>query len=146
MEADESEKLLAAHDGPELFFGLVCPTGTETAGVVDALTAALARVGYTTEQISLSNLIDSVTGKKTALLHEDERIRHLMKAGTKLCDDSGRGDFIALLAIAAIRQIRTEKHRLKKPELKEAEAANLPLNRTAYVLKSLKREQEAQTL
>lgn len=136
--------LLKAQDGPELFFGLVCPTGTETVHVCDALESALKRVDYEVEQISLSTLIDSITGGKAAGLFEDERVAHLMNAGTKLRTDSGRGDFVALLAVSAIRQIRAE--RWQREGINEAQAVSKPLKRVAYVLRSLKREEEVQTL
>jgi hypothetical protein len=134
--------------GPELFFGLVSPTGTESSPVCEALEAALEQVGYKAERVSISSLIDSVTGGRASTLPEDERMRRLMDEGTRLRQDSERADLAALLAVGAIRHIREEQNQLKNQmgEDDGKRPSDIPLPKTAYILRSLKRPEEVRAL
>ena len=57
--------------GPELFFGLVGPAGSNLKLVAEILSSSLSRVGYSAEVIRLSKLISSVI--KTELIEALEK-------------------------------------------------------------------------
>jgi deoxycytidylate deaminase len=122
--------------GPELFFGLVGPVGSNLKLVSEVLSSALNKVGYSVEVVRLSQLISSISKKDYADQNEYERIRGLMSDGSALRTKIGHGDFIALLAMAEIRQRRE----------KQTEDPTVPRARTAYILSSLKHPHEIQTL
>lgn len=120
--------------GPEIIIGLVGAVGTDLRGVAQMLTQELRRVGYDSHVIGLSDLIlnfsrfASIRGEAA----EDERVGALMQAGDDVRAAFGRGDAIALLAIAEIQRLRQV--------LGNDPARHLP--RTAFILRSLKTPHE----
>lgn len=141
---------LEVRAGPELFFGIVSPTGTEIDLVCRLLEKHLTAVGYATVPISISELIDSVTGSEANKLPQDERIRRLMKEGTALRKRTGANDICARLAVSGVRDWRLEKNSNGNidslDKKKKEDLAKKPLPRTAYVFRSLKTPEEVETL
>lgn len=127
--------------GVELFFGLVSPTGANVDLVIEALRKHLKSVGYRTQEIRISELIDSVTGRKASSLPVDERIDILMDEGTRLRQEYVP-DICARLAIAAVRQVRQVENRRSHKEHPES----IALGKTAYIFRSLKTREEVDTL
>jgi cytidine deaminase len=125
--------------GPELVFGLAGAVGTDLEAVSRALDAALTDVGYTSEEIRLSELLDEVdwTERTDAPAVDDSTIdRHIdsrMEAGDRLREALQRGDALALLSIYTIfAKLRAD------PET--------PTPRRSYILRSLKHPQEVEKL
>lgn len=97
------------------------------------LTRELHIPGYQVKTIRLSKQIEGFFNTDYSKDAEDHRIVKLMDEGTRLREDSGRGDAVALLGIAEIRRAREEDFG-GKPE------------KNAYILRSLKHPHEVQTL
>ena len=122
----------------ELFFGLVCPVGTNTEVVIDQLKKAFSYVHYKNELIRLSDLLDEIEGLTPSLdpsLPEDERISNHMKAGNELrrkLSDSGALAKLSMIEIA----LRRDKHKHEDE----------PVPRMAYILDSLKHPGEVEIL
>jgi cytidine deaminase len=137
---------LLALSGPELVFGLVGAVGSDLGAVTRTLTAELERVRYRVEEIHVSSLLhqlDSYAHLGTsAFASEFDRIREHMKGGTDLRNRMGTGEVMAVLAISAIRQRRI----LLQPDLPQEEAGKQPLERTAFIIRSLKHPDEIQML
>lgn len=137
---------LSALSGPELVFGLVGAVGSDLKAVTRTLTSELARVRYRVEEIHVSSLLHQLDRyahlSSSSFSSEYERIREHMKAGTELRSITTAGEMMALLAISAIRQRRISR----QPERSHQEAAMRPLERTAFIVRSLKHPDEIQTL
>lgn len=120
---------------PEIVIGLVGPVGVDLDPVTTALINALSAVEYKAKVVRLSQRIAHFFGKEETYkgLPENQRIENLMTDGTKLREDSGRGDAVALLAIAEVRRVRMQ-------ELDGKTEGN------AYILRSLKHPHEVDTL
>src|SRR3982074_3021486 len=101
---------LIAGSGPELVFGLVGAIGTDLAQVSQALRQQLIRVGYAAHEIRVSALLHSLdryNHLSTATSgSEYDRIKSHMIAGSELRRLAQKGDILALMAVAQIRQIR----------------------------------------
>lgn len=126
--------------GSELVVGLVAPLGASATELSGYTQEALEGVGYRTEMVQLSHLLHGLDGpawKKVNPPHqEDHRVKYYMDRGTELCEQLGRGDALALLSINEISRIR-------------AEMTGDPFHgaaRVGYVLRSLKRKKEVETL
>lgn len=137
---------LSALSGPELVFGLVGAVGSDLRAVTRALTSELERVRYKVEEIHVSSLLHQLDRYahlgNGGFESEFERIREHMKAGTDLRNRTGVGEVMALLAISAINQRRITLQSNRSHD----EAAMRPLERTAFVIRSLKHPDEIQTL
>jgi deoxycytidylate deaminase len=118
---------------PELVFGLVGPIGVSLDPVISALSRELKALKYRPVPIQLSKRIEAFFGSNHASEPEDVRISKLMGEGTRLRDESGRGDAVALLGIAEIRRIRGED-------------LGGRFENNAYILRSLKHPSEVETL
>ena len=146
---------LVAKDGPELVFAFVGPVGCHLYEVQDMLEDELKAYRYSSIPIRLSDLIrdlqTSSSLPETGKVGEHERIDMLMKAGTKLRATTERGDIFSLLAVSKIREERLRKNVAAglgddQSDTGQKEAARNPLYRTAYILRSLKHPDEADTL
>lgn len=137
---------LAALSGPELVFGLVGAVGSDLKAVTRTVTAELERVRYKVEEIQVSSLLHQLNLYahlgNGGFESEFERIREHMKAGTDLRNRAGSGEIMALLAASAIRRRRIAR----QPLLSQEDAARRPLERTAFVIRSLKHPDEIQIL
>jgi cytidine deaminase len=129
-------------EGPELVFGLVGAIGTDIDQVAEVLSEALRRVDYKPQVIRVSSLLHQLP-RYQALAAETfeshfEKTREYMRAGSELRSMVGRGDILALLSVAKIREIREKTQgNVNKPR---------PGSRTAYILRSLKHPDEVATL
>jgi cytidine deaminase len=137
---------LSALAGPELVFGLVGAVGSDLKAVTRMLTSELERVRYKVEEIHVSSLLHQLDRYvhlgNSSYSSEFERIREHMKAGTELRNRTAAGDIMALLAVSAIRQRRIAR----QPGRSHEDAAKRPLDRTAFVIRSLKHPDEIRTL
>jgi deoxycytidylate deaminase len=128
--------------GPELFFGLVGAIGTDLDQVADVLAEQLKRVNYKPEIISVSRLlhqIDKYSGLADKVFKSQfEKTRDHMNAGSDLRTLTNRGDVLALLSVARIRQLR--QRLFGNVNTPPADC------RTAYILRSLKHPDEVRTL
>ncbi len=118
---------------PEIVIGLVAPVGVDLTSVESILTDLLKQFGYNTNSIHLSSLLHLIGNLETSLLDksEYERIDTHMTAGDELREKTGRGNFLAALAISAIHRERKEEE---------------PSNYTAHIFNSLKHPDEVELL
>jgi hypothetical protein len=120
---------------PELFFGLVGAVGTDLKLVATVLEEELSRVSYKSEHIRLSQLLADCDKykylKDLVGTPEDQRIDEHMDAGDQLRRTMERGDSVALLSIAKVREIRAP--------------SDEALPARAYVFNSLKHPEEIKT-
>jgi deoxycytidylate deaminase len=129
-------------EGPELVFGLVGAIGTDLDQVASVLSEALSLVNYRPHVVRVSALLHQLP-KYRALAHKSfkshfEKTREHMAAGSELRSMAGRGDILALLSVAKIREIRQKNL---------GNVNNPPAgSRTAYILRSLKHPDEVATL
>src|SRR5436309_3699633 len=99
-------------EGPELFFGLAGAVGTDLEAVSNAVARALSDVGYQTEEIRLSTLLDLIdwaTVPEAPEISDETHESHIdsrMEAGDRFREVLGRGDAVAVLGILNIREIR----------------------------------------
>lgn len=128
----------AVRTSPELVFGLVGAIGSDLKKVSDSLADALAReVAYTAMPIRLSHLLHEVEGIGDLSTEGDKYsyYKKHMASGTELRRKLKAADAMALLAITAIRERRDQML-----------ASEPPIARRAFILHSLKREEEISTL
>jgi deoxycytidylate deaminase len=163
--------------GPELVFGLVGSVGLDLALVAEHLQRALREVAYDSEVIRLSELLHRISWgtplRPETQSSRDQYILSHQDKGNELREQTGRGDALALLAVAAVRVLRSEGD-LPPPPLANDQASSSavapqlrpsrdrededddptplfdrvkkPKRRFAYILRSLKHPDEAKTL
>jgi len=141
--------ILQALDGPELIFGLVGPVGTDLDNICNALIAELSKYNYKIKIIRVSEQLYNID-KYSSMANikyssESERIKEHMTAGSGLREETKRGDIFTLLCVSAIRRYR-EKINEKNKDIPESDREDSPLNKTAYILRSLKHPDEITTL
>jgi deoxycytidylate deaminase len=123
--------------GPELVFGLVGAVGTDLDRLTATIEEALASVNYRCHLIRLSSLMHEF--KKWSGLRnirsEEARIERHMDAGNEFREKINSGDALAIAAIGSIKKYRSENSISKEP-----------LERQAFLLRSLKHPQEVNTL
>lgn len=123
--------------GPELVVGVVGATGTDLGAVCDELEQSLGPCGYRSKTIRVVDLLrsfDRWSGLPAA--PEDLRLRAHMDAGDQFRDITQLPDGLARLAILAIVE---ERQRVTGSPTE-------PAPRCAYILRSLKRREEVDTL
>ncbi|WNG41640.1 hypothetical protein F0U61_54135 [Archangium violaceum] len=128
----------AARTSPELIIGLVGAIGTDLGAATKALSNALtAEANYTPRIIRLSALLHEIEGLTPMSQTSDkfEYYQEHMKAGTELRQKMNHGDAMARLAMFDIRQARDEML-MSEPMIE----------RRAFILHSLKRKEEIDTL
>lgn len=127
---------------PELVFGLVGPLGSNIEAVQGALQAELRKVGYKFEDIHLTrDLTKVIPGIKTDRLATFSGKMNVMN---DVVAASGTTDFLARLSIAMIAAKRLRSNEARG--LKGKQAKDFQDVKTAYVIRQLKREQEAALL
>jgi deoxycytidylate deaminase len=116
----------------ELVIGLVGAVGSDLTSVCEFLRDELADVQFESHTVRLSRLLHDIPRWKDlqSVTQEEERIRQHMDAGDELRQVLERNDAMALLAVAAIKDLR----------------ADTEPRRTAYILDSLKHPAEVETL
>jgi deoxycytidylate deaminase len=129
---------VAESSRPEVVIGLVGATGTDLGALARVIEESLARFGYTCQHIRLIALLKELPTYSAALPEspEEERISKAMDAGDRFRSESERADALALLGLGAIRSTR---------ESITGNATKLSPD-TAYILRSLKRPEEVETL
>jgi deoxycytidylate deaminase len=129
----------AAQSAPELVIGLVGAIGTDLEAVSKVLsTALIAEAAYQARTIRLSSLLHEIEGLGVDLNSKGDKLSYYekhMEAGTQLRQKMGSADAMAWLALSAIREARHE--------LLMADRRN---GRRAYILHSLKRREEVESL
>ena len=89
----------------EAFVGLIAPIGVDLELVVDALRQALNKVKYQTNPVHLTDIFrENSDWYDVAFKDEVEKYRKYIKAGDKLCQETGRKDVIALYDIAKLKK------------------------------------------
>lgn len=123
---------------PELFFAVTGAVGTDVSLVCAVLEEVLREVQYLdSKTIRLSDLLRLfATFQHIPVAPADVRTERLMNAGDDLRDAFQRGDAMALLAVAAIRN---QRKRITGDEKR-------PALGQAYVLHQLKHPDEVRTL
>src|SRR6202035_194758 len=125
---------------PELVFGLIGALGADIQRVIDYLKINLQTVGYTVlDPIKLSTLMHEIPGEPFDSLYASGRradVEQYMDAGTELRRRLQRSDALAMYAISALRELR------KRRSIPDGELAD----RTAFILDSLKHDDEVETL
>ena len=121
----------------ELVFAFVCAVGTQMEPIQAHLIEDLSRFGYVVEQVKISDLLmdhadlcEVVTGNQETYF---ERIVSRMDVGNALRKRTQHADIGARLAVTVINQTRPASDYQARPQ-------------TAYVLNSLKREEEVALL
>jgi len=128
-----TERSLSPKKDPELVFGLVGPVGVNLDPVISGLKNQLKALKYESYVVRLSEQIETFFDTSHSKKTEAERIDALMAAGTRLRVESDEGAAVAILGLAAIRQIRDVK------------SNGLP-TRQAFILRSLKHPKEVEML
>lgn len=142
--------------GPELVIGLVTPIGTSTSALATNLCARLSEYDYRTLVIRLTDHLPDPPEPGT-FETEDQRVRRLIAAGNAFCrehadqpagpaHDQAR-DPAAAMARLAVREIvrrRVAERRLLGDT--DPVRTGSSLQRTAYVIHSLKRPAEVALL
>ena len=128
----------------EVVIAMVGALGCDLETTQELIQKALEEVGYKYHVIRLSDLIGDVPGytpsAKCSSEFFDERVEALMDAGNDIRAGLG-GDALAKLAVMRIRDIRDRLN-----DGHGEEDSNIPLSRTAYILRSLKHPDEVRFL
>lgn len=139
-----SDPLTDELDKPELFIGLVGAIGTDLDKVFTILKTVLDDlVDYNSELITLTDFITTDDDRKEP--DKYHRILKKMHAGTTVRNFYQRADAVVLKGLSGIRAARRRLNS-KQSFQKEEDPAEIPVDGTAYVLNSLKRPEEVDTL
>lgn len=129
----------------ELVVGLVGPLGADLHGAAALVELQLGRVGYTADKtISLSGLLDLVERDPPLPAPgspHDEYVEERQKAGGELRELTGRGDALAVLAVAEIARRRAGHQRSQG-----IDDPSEPPQAIGHVLRSMKHPDEVETL
>jgi cytidine deaminase len=129
----------------ELVVGLVGPLGADLHGAASLIELQLGRVGYAADPtISLSGLLDLVerdVALPTSEGPHDRYVEERQNAGGAFREATGRGDALALLAVAKIAR-RRSKHQ----ERQGIEDPGEPPQAVGHVMRSMKHPDEVETL
>jgi deoxycytidylate deaminase len=121
----------------ELVVGLVGAVGIDLNSFVDELGYVLSGFAYRVHDLHLTDQLGDLEWDYDLVDDPyDERVWSYMSAGNKLCKEWGRLDAFALLAINAITLARK----------KQSGDDQVPVDRNAYILRSLKRREEVELL
>lgn len=116
---------------PELVFGLVGAVGTDLDAVRDALETSLARFGYSSQRIRVSDLMREFEAGALEQLPADQRIKQGMVRGTEFRKKVGKGDALVGLIVERIVRLR---------------GSQTPRESQAYIIRSLKNPAEVHRL
>jgi cytidine deaminase len=127
---------LVRHKSPELFIAIVAPVGADTGTVCKFLEETLGRFGYRVEPISVIEQVKKFIGYlKNEPSNEYKKIKGRMDAGDRFRETVKRNDALALLALSKVKEYR-----------EKAESAEKPIEKQAYLFRSLKRPEEITAL
>ena len=149
------EQEIGGPDHNELIIALVAAVGTGVDMVVDEVKIELSEYVYETIPLRLSDYLAEEAGEDFFESKPfDEALWDAMTAGDELRNRWGRGDALALHAISDIVATRNQRAGMSSPEpedvepdtdTRETEIAP-PIERVAFVLRSLKTQDELMTL
>jgi deoxycytidylate deaminase len=126
--------------GPELFFGLIGAVGTDLDSLTRVLKDALLSVRYDHKVIRLSDLLHELDLPNVDVLRdaptEYDRIDKHMDAGNMLRKLAQSGSALTVAALSAVKQARQAG----------AGGAVKPIQRLAYIFRSLKHPDEVRKL
>jgi len=117
----------------DIVVGLVAPIGTDLDPVCRALASSFERLGYSSQQVRLSQHLDEVQEVfQLDLNHttEEQRYEKYMTAGNKFRRAMERGDALSMVGVGALRELRKKSTH----------------PRHAFILRSLKHPDEVQSL
>ncbi len=121
----------------ELVIGIVAAIGIDMKALTAELQAVLSEFGYRSCDLHLTDAFADLPWPSPLVEKPfDERVWSYMNAGDTLCVKWGRNDAMALLAIQQVAVAREDL----------TGNIELPCARTAYILRSLKRPEEVETL
>jgi deoxycytidylate deaminase len=121
----------------ELVIGIAAAVGINLEELTAELRAVLSEFGYRSHDIHLTDAFDDFEWPDPLVKAPfDERLWSYMDAGDYLCDKWERPDAMAILAVSQIAATRSEL----------TGDIELPPERTAYILRSLKRPDEVELL
>ncbi|MGX4712232.1 hypothetical protein [Rhodococcus ruber] len=127
----------ASNFGPELIFGIVRPVGVARDVIVDAFRHQLAAFEYELDHIRVSETIENLLPDTESLPNKTyERTISLIDHGDRICAENNSSAALAASAIVQIQLSRAEN------DCSETERRQ----RTAYLIDSIKRTQEAELL
>jgi cytidine deaminase len=133
-------------DHNELIIALVAAVGTDVGMVVEEVGIELSEYEYEAIPLRLSDYLAEEAGE--SFFDEkpfDEAVWDAMTAGDALREKWARGDALALHAIGQIVLTRNERARAENPDAGQGYDAPA-LDRVAFVLRSLKTQDELATL
>ncbi len=137
-------------DDTELVIALVCPLGTNVDMVLNELETELNEYGFTSSVHRLSDYLIELSGSEDFnALPFDERLYAAMSAGDALRHQWQAGDALALCAIsdiAAIRESKAEYEIQATSATQNEPSVPASLSRHVYILRSLKTQDEVETL
>jgi cytidine deaminase len=140
---------IGAPDQNELVIALVAAVGTDVGMVAEEIAIELSEYAYESELLRLSNyLAEEFDEDFFSVKKFDEALWDAMTAGDTLRNDWGRGDALALHAISDILVTRNERTGTDGDECDACGAERLGpgLDRFAFILRSLKTQEELETL
>lgn len=140
---------VGSSEDSEIVLALICPLGTNIEMVLDELSTELNEYDYTSSVHRLSDFFAELGCADSSDLPFDERLDAAMSAGDDLRARWGSGDALALRAIASIVATRDEESDEVIGAGDEA-VGDKPLSgylrRHAYILRSLKTQDEVEML
>ena len=143
MRVVEDEEI-GGPDHNELIIAIVAAVGTDVGMVVEEVGIELSEYNYETIPLRLSDYLAEEAGEDFFEVKKfDEALWDAMTAGDTLRQKWGRGDALALHAISDIVATRNERGGVTDPKASEPAP---PLDRVAFVLRSLKTRDELMTL
>jgi deoxycytidylate deaminase len=131
----------AAASESELFIALVAAVGTDVGMVGDQIAVELDTYGFSVDPLRLSDYLEAMADESFRGKPRDEELWDAMSVGDDLRQDWERSDALALHAISHISAIRDER----AGEIPDDQLAP-PLQRHAFILRSLKTPDELETL
>lgn len=140
---------IGAPDQNELVIALVAAVGTDVGMVAEQLAIGLSEYAYESELLRLSTYLAEEFGKDFFKEEKfDVALWDAMSAGDTLRNDWGRGDALALHAISDIVAIRNQRTGSDGEPCESCGAERLGpgLDRFAFILRSLKTQEELATL
>ncbi len=121
----------------ELIIGLVGAVGIDLDSTINELGSVLSEFGYRAHNLHLTDQLAALKWDfKLEQEPYDERVWSYMSAGNRLCQEWKRRDAFGLLAVNAIT---LERKKLSGDD-------KVPVDRSAYILRSLKRYEEVALL
>lgn len=140
---------IGAVDQNELIIALVAAVGADVGMVAEELAIELSEYAYDSDLLRLSNYLAEEFGEDFfAVKKFDEALWDAMTAGDTLRNDWGRGDALVLHAISDIVVTRDQRTGADDEACETCGAEQLGpgLDRSAFILRSLKTQEELATL